>query len=321
MIGEILGFFLLAVFVPLLVSEAGDLAPSLARWLIRWGARRVGQVDEAGRYEEEWLADLERVPGKVTKLAHACGVLAVSVPRLRAQFRRSSQGALSGFWGLLSEAERAALQALGRDTVFRAGDTVCAEGYEATDVLVLTEGWVKILSATRKHRDTVLALRGRGDIVGEPAGNSTGYGTAAVVAVSPVKVLVLAHETFSLFLDSNPGADRAYRHATTQRWREAADILRSRSVNNGTQRLAGLVLDLAARHGTPAGAGTAITIPLSQEEIASLIDTSRATVTRALGDWRRGGLIGTARQQITINSTPGLRSIAGRDTVSAPPVS
>jgi hypothetical protein len=37
----------------------------------------------------------------------------------------------------------------------------------------------------------------------------------------------------------------------TQRWREAADMLRSWSVNNGAQRLAGLVLDLAARHGTP----------------------------------------------------------------------
>jgi DNA-binding transcriptional MocR family regulator len=99
----------------------------------------------------------------------------------------------------------------------------------------------------------------------------------------------------------------------TQRWRETADMLRSRSVNNGAQRLAGLLLDLAARHGTRAGPATAITIPLSQEEIASLIGTSRATVTRALGDWRRRGLISTARHQITINSTPGLRSIANRD--------
>jgi hypothetical protein len=47
--------------------------------------------------------------------------------------------------------------------------------------------------------------------------------------------------------------------------------------------------------------------------MASLIGASRATVTRALGDWRRRGLIGTARHQITIMSTPGLRSAAGRD--------
>jgi hypothetical protein len=73
MISWIVDFALFAVFVPLLVGEAADLAPSLSRWLIRWGARRIGQDDLASRYEEEWLADLERVPGKLTKLAHSCG--------------------------------------------------------------------------------------------------------------------------------------------------------------------------------------------------------------------------------------------------------
>jgi hypothetical protein len=85
--GGTLGFLLIAVLVPLLVTEAGDLLPSLARCLLRWGARRIGPADQAERYEEEWLADLERVPGKLTKLVHACGVLVRSVPRLRAQYR------------------------------------------------------------------------------------------------------------------------------------------------------------------------------------------------------------------------------------------
>jgi hypothetical protein len=40
--------------------------------------------DQARRYEEEWLADLERVPGNLTKLGYACGVVIRSVPRLRA---------------------------------------------------------------------------------------------------------------------------------------------------------------------------------------------------------------------------------------------
>jgi hypothetical protein len=92
--GGLLGFALFAVLVPLLVSEAAELAPSVARWLLRWGARRIGPADKARRYEEEWLADLERVPGKVTKLAHACSVLAFSVPQLRARFKHGPGGAL-----------------------------------------------------------------------------------------------------------------------------------------------------------------------------------------------------------------------------------
>jgi hypothetical protein len=98
MTGALAGFIVLAIVVPLLVSEAGDLAPFLASWLLGWGARRIGDADQARRCEEEWLADLERVPGKVTKLAHACGVLALSVPRLRAQVRRGSRRALLPRW-------------------------------------------------------------------------------------------------------------------------------------------------------------------------------------------------------------------------------
>jgi hypothetical protein len=98
MIIGLLGFILFAVLVPLLVGEARDLAPSLATRLLRWGARSIGQPHQAERFEEEWLADLERVPGKVTKLAHACGVVALSVPRLRAQYRRSRRGTLLPGW-------------------------------------------------------------------------------------------------------------------------------------------------------------------------------------------------------------------------------
>ena len=101
MTGGTLAFLLFAVLIPLLVNEAGDIAPSLARWLLRWGARRIGPADQAERYEEEWLADLERVPGKLIKLIHACGILIRSVRPLRAQFHQQSRrvrlpGPLSG---------------------------------------------------------------------------------------------------------------------------------------------------------------------------------------------------------------------------------
>ena len=93
MTGGILGFLAFAIMIPLVVNEAGDLARALARCLLRWGARRIGQADQAQRYEEEWLADLERVPGNLTKLGYACGVVVRSVPRLRAQFRQGPRGA------------------------------------------------------------------------------------------------------------------------------------------------------------------------------------------------------------------------------------
>jgi GAF domain-containing protein len=93
MTGGVLGFVVAAIVIPLLVNEAGDLTRSLARCLLRWGARRIGRAEQAERYEEEWLADLERIPGSLTRLIYASGVVVRSVPRLRAQFRRDPRRA------------------------------------------------------------------------------------------------------------------------------------------------------------------------------------------------------------------------------------
>jgi CRP-like cAMP-binding protein len=221
----------------------------------------------------------------------------------------------------LNNAEQTALRELGRPGEFRAGGVLCTEGEQSTHLFMLITGWVKILSAAGDGRELLLTLRGQGDIVGEIAGERDGFRTATVKAVGPVRSLVVPYDTFTRFLSAHPGADGAYRHAITQRWSEAASMLYSRLVHSGPQRLAALLIDLAERHGTPGKGGTLITIPLSQEEIASLIGASRATVTRALSDWRDRGLISANRRHLTITNTTPLYRIARRSPpVPSPPV-
>lgn len=215
-----------------------------------------------------------------------------------------------GYWNLLNKAEQAALRELGRPGEFRAGGILCTEGDQSTHVFVLVTGRVKILSAAGDGHKLLLALRGQGDIVGEIAGECDGFRTATVKAADLVRSLIVPYDRFTQFLSARPGADRAYRHAITQRWSEAASMLHSRSVHSGPQRLAALLVDLAERHGTLGKGGTLITIPLSQEEIASLIGASRATVTRTLSDWRHRGLISSNRRHLTITNTTPLHRIA-----------
>lgn len=74
-----------AITVPLLLNEAGEVSPWLAERVLRWGARRLRAPEKVERYTEEWLADLEQVPGKLTKLLYACGVVAFGVVRLRSR--------------------------------------------------------------------------------------------------------------------------------------------------------------------------------------------------------------------------------------------
>ena len=214
-------------------------------------------------------------------------------------------GPAQGFWPLLSDDERTALASLGRTTVYPPGAVMCVEGDPNTHVFVLVDGWVKIVGVTSDGHELTLALRGRGDTVGEVAGETTGYRNATVQAVGTVRALIVPYERFSSFLDAHDGADRAYRRMVTRRWNDAESMLRARSVTSGAQRLAGLLLELADSE-----LQTAMT--LTQEELASLTGASRATVTRALSNWRRRGIIRTGQRDITITDLGALRKIAGQ---------
>ena len=214
-------------------------------------------------------------------------------------------GPAQGFWPLLSDDERTVLAGLGRTTVYPPGTVMCVEGDPNTHVFVLVDGWVKIVGVTSDGHELTLALRGRGDTVGEVAGETTGYRSATVQAVGTVRALVVPYERFSSFLDAHDGADRAYRRMVTRRWNDAESMLRARSVTSGAQRLAGLLLELADSE-----LQTAMT--LTQEELASLTGASRATVTRALSNWRRRGIIRTGQRDITITDPGALRKIAGQ---------
>jgi len=220
-------------------------------------------------------------------------------------------GSGQGFWTLLSRDEQDTLSGLGMPRDYPPGATICLEGDPATHVYVLLAGWVKILSTTRDGHEIVLALRGDGDIVGETGGETTGRRNATIQAVGKVRALTVPYEKFSSFLDASQGADRAYRRVVTRKFNDADTLLRRRAVTTGAQRLAALLLDLAGRHGREVNGATYVVMPLSQEELASLAGTSRATITRAYGNWRKRGLIHTGQRRITILDLPGLQRIAG----------
>jgi transcriptional regulator with XRE-family HTH domain len=77
-----------AVLLPMLLTEFGDRCPWLAQKLVRWSAHRLRNPEDRARYEEEWVANLNEVPGKLGRLVAALGFLA-SVPRMRATLGRT----------------------------------------------------------------------------------------------------------------------------------------------------------------------------------------------------------------------------------------
>jgi hypothetical protein len=72
-VNRLWGLFAL-VIVPLLLSEFTDWCPWVAARLLKLAARLLRQPYR-DRYREEWLAELDKVPGKLSKLAMAASIL------------------------------------------------------------------------------------------------------------------------------------------------------------------------------------------------------------------------------------------------------
>ena len=117
---------------------------------------------------------------------------------------------------------------------------------------MLVDGWVKIVGVTSDGHELTLALRGRGDTVGEMAGETTGYRNATVQAIGTVRALIVANEKFTRSWTLMLGAD-----APTDGWSRAGGTTRIDAAHpRGDQRSAParrLLLDLAARRGSEPG--------------------------------------------------------------------
>jgi len=134
------------------------------------------------------------------------------------------------------------------------------QGDPSTHVFILQSGWVKIITVTREGKEVLEALRREGEVVGELAGQVTGFRTATVQALGPVRALLIGAEQFGNFLDDHPLAGQAYRQAMAEVAQVAYEQQRSRALLSGPQRLAGLLLDLTE---TCVGILVAVTCALS----------------------------------------------------------
>jgi CRP/FNR family transcriptional regulator, cyclic AMP receptor protein len=218
----------------------------------------------------------------------------------------------TSFWRLLGDKEREAIMGAATSREFGDGAALCVEGEPSTEVFIVLSGLTKIITVTNQGREILQATIGEGDVVGEIAGQVTGYRTATVRAAGRVRALTLEAERFGDILDTYSSAGRAYRRAMAEQQRASHELQRDQLLFSASQRLAGLLLDLADQDGDFGDSGHPTTLPLSQEELASLIGSSRSTVTRALSNWRSRRMVRTSQRSITIIDQNGLRRIAGR---------
>lgn len=191
----------------------------------------------------------------------------------------------------LSEKSRSFLEGNSIPMEYRRGNILFREGDECSAVFVICSGRVKISATSREGRTFILRITGAGDVLGMGSALEGDEYEVTAEAIEPTQVRVLRTRVFKQmvqeFADASLGAAKTLARDYRAVFDEACLIALPGSPAG---RLARLILDWAA-DAKYSGTQPSVTMPLTHEELASMTATTRETVTRTLGRFRKEKLI------------------------------
>jgi len=196
------------------------------------------------------------------------------------------------------------------------GETLFVEGEMPRYVFLICSGRVKLTVTSREGRTAILRVAGPGEILGlSPAMSGTANETTAE-AVELCRVKAIRVSEFLNFLQKYPEASREATRCLLHDYRVVLNnVCRLALPNTVAGRLATLLLEWlnhrpASSTRTSSANNHRFIVTLTQEEIASMANTSRETVSRVLNQFQNDKLISIKGAMVTILQPRALEQLA-----------
>ena len=200
--------------------------------------------------------------------------------------------------------EVAELLSHGRRRHFAAGEVVFHAGDPADCMHLVRSGRFAVRIGTEFGDVATLNVVGPGDAFGELALLTPGEPRSATVAALERAETLSVHEIdFRRLRAARPQTDAVLTQLLAARVRRLSGQLVDALYLPAETRVRRRLLDVAAAfgaEGAEGAAGDGASIPLTQEELASLAGTSRATVNRVLREEQEQGALELRRGRTTI---------------------
>ena len=203
------------------------------------------------------------------------------------------------FEGLSSEALERLLQATNRKNYPK--DATIVEENEVGDTLyMILSGKVKVTNIGPDGKEVILSVLNEGEFFGEMALLDKEPRSANVVSMEKTEMMLLRRKEFMNLLENNGEILSKLLAVLSGRLRHANAQIRSLALLDVLGRIARLLLDTARKEGRRLLDGSVVFRRPTHQEIASMVGTSRETVSRMIGDLSRDGYIKISGKDIII---------------------
>lgn len=229
--------------------------------------------------------------------------------RIRGGQRVSLRGVDWALLSVLPQEARSAVVAAARARRFDRGEVVFHWGDLGDAVHLVRRGRFAVRVNNAAGETATLRVLGPGEAFGELALVHPGshHRSATVSALEPGETLSISGRTFTSLRDRYHGLDRLLAHLLAERVEQLSERLLEAHYLNVDTRVFRRLVELAAVY----GCGTECpTIPIRQEDIASMAGTTRPTVNQILRRLADEGTVSLRRGTIVIEDLQRLRARA-----------
>ncbi len=216
----------------------------------------------------------------------------------------------------LRDDDRAELLRLGQARQYARNEFVFRAGDESRFVYLLLRGRVKIYQPSTVGKEAILWFCFGGELFGLAEAARGGARVVSAQACDQAEILRFRQDEFSAFLETHPGSALMIVQLLACRLRVLGDVVINLISDDVRTRVLKMIVQVGSRCGVQTGQGIRLDIPITHQEMADMIGTSRQTVTTILGQLERDGLLSFDRRTIHITSNELLAQV-GRAAESA----
>ena len=208
----------------------------------------------------------------------------------------------------LTESELAFLAQRAVPRRFSSGETVFGEGELCAGLYVVESGHVRIFKSSSSGREQILSVDGPGSSIAELPVFDGGNYPASVTAVDDATLLFVSKQDFQALCLTHPQVALKVLRVVGARLRRLVGIIEELSFTTVRHRLASFLLRLAQAEGKHAADGVEVTLPVSNQELASQIGTVRELVSRNLSRFQSEGLVKIDGRNVIIHDLKALEA-------------
>lgn len=183
---------------------------------------------------------------------------------------------------------------------FSKGEIIFRQSDPGKYFFLVKKGKIKITSSSEEGQEVTLAIIEEKECFGEMSLLDEEKRSAAAVALSDSEILYIPTDAFLKFLNQSPQVAIKLLAVLSRRLRRADEKIESLVFHSAKERLLRLLLEWIDTHGENVRGTIYIKQPLTHQEIANLLGTTRETITRIFNELRQKNIISIEGKKISI---------------------